>query len=127
MPSAAFDALLPDQEALARLVSLVRAFLGHETGFAVNPVLEAAEVPALRLDAGADPPPRLGWNTWLPAAARRTHGTEAVFEAEVVELSHLGTSRRRPAPAPRPDPAAAVDAPVAVDLETFFGAENADR
>lgn len=129
MPSAAFDALLPDQEALARLVSLVRAFLGLETGFAVNPVVEAAEVPVLRLDAGAEPPPRLGWNTWLPAAARRTHGTEAVFEAEVVELSHLGTSRRRPASAPaaRPDPAEAVDAPVAVDLETFFGAENADR
>ena len=26
-----------------------------------------AEVPPLRLDAEADPPPRLGWNTWVPA------------------------------------------------------------
>ena len=27
----------------------------------------AYEVPPLRLDAAADPPPRLGWNSWLPA------------------------------------------------------------
>jgi type VI secretion system protein ImpH len=81
----AFDALLPDRPALARLVSLVRSFLGVETGFAVNPVLAAASVQPLRLDATADPAPRLGWNTWLPAAGRRADGVEAVFEAEVVE------------------------------------------
>ncbi|HEV7264411.1 MAG TPA: type VI secretion system baseplate subunit TssG [Falsiroseomonas sp.] len=81
----AFDALLPDRPALARLVSLVRSFLGVETGFAVNPVLAADAVQKLRLDATADPAPRLGWNTWLPAAGRRLDGVEAVFEAEVVE------------------------------------------
>jgi type VI secretion system protein ImpH len=84
----AFDALLPDGPALARLVSLVRSFLGVETGFAVNPVLAAEAVPPLRLDPAADPAPRLGWNTWLPAHGRRGEGAEAVFEAEVVESFH---------------------------------------
>jgi type VI secretion system protein ImpH len=88
----AFDALLPDQPALARLVSLVRAFLGGETGFAINPVIAAAAVPPLRLDAGASPAPRLGWNTWLPAAGRRADGNEAVFEAEIVE--HVAAAAR---------------------------------
>ncbi len=64
----AFEALLPDRQGLRRLVSLVRAYLGFETGFAINPVLAADQIPPLFLDAGADPPPRLGWNTWVPAA-----------------------------------------------------------
>jgi type VI secretion system protein ImpH len=81
----AFEALLPDSPALARLVSLVRAFLGFETGFAVNPVLAAEAIPPLCLDTTAAPAPRLGWNTWLPAAGRRSDGAEACFEAEVVE------------------------------------------
>lgn len=83
-----FDRLLPDRPALARLVSLIRAFLGYETGFAVNPVIAAEAIAPLRLDAKADPAPRLGWNTWLPAADRQSHGTEALFEAEVVEFFH---------------------------------------
>jgi type VI secretion system protein ImpH len=90
-----FDSLLPDRPALARLVSLVRAFLGFETGFAINPVLDAGAVAPLRLDAAADPAPRLGWNTWLPAAARQADGTEALFEAEVVEFF---AARRRQRP-----------------------------
>lgn len=103
----AFDALLPDRPALARLVSLVRAFLGLETGFAVNPVISAASVPLLKLDAAADPAPRLGWNTWLPRAGRDDDGTEAVFEAEVVESFH-----RAPAPRAAGSTARAPDAAV---------------
>ena len=82
-----FEALLPDRPGLGRLVSLVRAYLGFETGFAVNPVLAAEQVPPLVLDAGADPPPRLGWNTWMPGprTVRRRDAADAVFEAEVVE------------------------------------------
>jgi type VI secretion system protein ImpH len=86
-----FAALMPDRPGLQRLVSLVRAFLGFETGFAVNPVLAGPEVPPLRLDDKADPPPRLGWNTWIPAPTpalagiRRPDAAEAVFEAEIVE------------------------------------------
>ena len=88
---AAFAALLPDHQGLQHLVSLVRAFLGFETSFAVNPVLAGPEVPALSLARSADPAPRLGWNTWIPAPGppplgiRRPDAAEAVFEAEVVE------------------------------------------
>lgn len=85
---AGFEALLPDGPALGRLVSLVRAFLGFETGFAVNPVLAADAVPPVQLDAKAAVRPRLGWNTWLPREApRRQDAREAVFAAETVEAA----------------------------------------
>jgi type VI secretion system protein ImpH len=86
-----FAALMPDRPGMQRLVSLVRAFLGLETGFAVNPVLAGPEVPPLRLAGAADPPPRLGWNTWIPApppalaGILRPDAADAVFEAETVE------------------------------------------
>jgi type VI secretion system protein ImpH len=83
---AGFNALLPDRPALRRLVALVRAYLGFETGFAVNLVLAAPDVPILML-GGGDAPARLGWNTWVPAPGlgRRTPAADALFEAEVVE------------------------------------------
>jgi type VI secretion system protein ImpH len=82
-----FTSLLPDHPTLDRLVALVRAYLGFSTGFAINPVVAAGEVPALQLRADADPPPRLGWNTWMtaPVGSRLKDAGEAVFEAEVVE------------------------------------------
>ncbi len=91
-----FETLLPDRVGLQRLVSMVRAFLGFETGFAINPVLARAEVPPLRLDTAADPAPRLGWNTWSPPPglrARRTprgDAADALFEAELVEAVEHG-------------------------------------
>ncbi len=99
---ATFETLLPDRAGLQRLVSMVRAFLGFETGFAVNPVLARAEVPPLRLEARADPAPRLGWNTWVPApegpppgAPPRGDAADALFEAELVEAEELAATRRR--------------------------------
>jgi type VI secretion system protein ImpH len=90
---ASFEALLPDRPGLGRLVSLVRAYLGFEMGFAVNPVLAADQVPPLRLSATADPPPRLGWNSWIPSPGplpyglQRKDAADAVFEAEIVEAA----------------------------------------
>jgi type VI secretion system protein ImpH len=88
-----FQRLLPDRVALHRLVSLVRAYVGFELGFAINPVLAAREVPPLRLDATSDPPPRLGWNTWVPGPAggvtSRGDAADAVFEAEVIEAQQV--------------------------------------
>jgi type VI secretion system protein ImpH len=82
-----FTALLPDRPMLERLVALVRAYLGFATGFAINPVATAAAVPDLQLSAAADPPPRLGWNTWLTVSpgSRLKDGAQAVFEADVIE------------------------------------------
>lgn len=86
---AGFERLLPDRPALDRLVSLVRAYVGFEQGFAINPILRAEDIPPLSMDSGADPAPRLGWNTWLPSSAgslaKRGDAEDAMFEAEVVE------------------------------------------
>jgi len=88
---ATFETLLPHCAGLQRLVSLVRAFLGMETGFAVNPVLAGPEVPQLCLEPQAAPGPRLGWNSWIsapeppPLGLRPPDAGEAVFEAELVE------------------------------------------
>jgi type VI secretion system protein ImpH len=88
-----FQRLLPDRVPLHRLVSLVRAYVGFELGFAINPVLAAQEVPPLRLDGTAEPPPRLGWNTWVPGPAggftARGDAADAVFEAEVIEAQQV--------------------------------------
>ena len=74
-------------------MSLVRAYVGYELGFAINPVLAAQEVPPLLLTATADPPPRLGWNTWIPSPGHRVisrnDAADAVFEAEVIEAQHM--------------------------------------
>ena len=92
---AGFERLMPDRLMLHRLVSLVRAYLGYELGFAINPVLLARDVPPLHLDPAAVSPPRLGWNTWLPIPSggviRRTDAADAVFEAEVIEAQHIAT------------------------------------
>jgi type VI secretion system protein ImpH len=90
---ATFERLLPDRRALHRLVSLVRAYVGFEIGFAINPVLAADAVPPLRLDATADPPPRLGWNTWIEPVSggqpRRFDAAEPLFEAEIIEAQKI--------------------------------------
>src|SRR5262249_7740737 len=87
-----FQRLLPDRAALHRLVSLVRAYVGFEQGFAINPVLAASQVPSLRLDSSADPPPLLGWNTWVPSPGGftvRADAADAVFEAEGIEAQQV--------------------------------------
>jgi type VI secretion system protein ImpH len=96
-----FEALLPNRPGLQQLVCLVRAFIGFETGFAVNPVLAGPEVPPLRLDADADPAPRLGWNSWIPAPGdlplglHRADADDALFEAEIVEAEENALQARR--------------------------------
>ncbi len=89
MPYAAFAALMPGGPALARVVDLVRAYVGPTLGFSVNPVLAGEAVPAPRLGAGGDAAPRLGWNVWLPRGEAERQGRwadapEAVFAAETI-------------------------------------------
>ncbi len=88
-----FERLLPNRPLLRELASLVRAFVGFEVGFAVNPVLARDAVPPLVLsrpdEAGAaGAGPLLGWNTWTPTSPispRRTDATEPLFEGDIVE------------------------------------------
>ncbi|MSP00681.1 MAG: type VI secretion system baseplate subunit TssG [Acetobacteraceae bacterium] len=94
---AGFERLLPDRIALHRLVSLVRAYVGFEISFAINPVLTANAVPPLRLSAEEDPPPRLGWNTWLEPVAggqrRLRDAAEPLFDAEIIEAQKIVGTR----------------------------------
>jgi hypothetical protein len=54
----------------------------------------------LRLDRDADPAPRLGWNTWIPAPEPVIPGIpprdadDAIFEAEIVEAEELAGRAR---------------------------------
>jgi type VI secretion system protein ImpH len=84
---ASFEALLPDQPLLGSLVALVRAFVGFETGFAVNPVLARDAMKPLVLRTDTPAPPRLGWNSWIPGTELRRgrDAGDAIFEAELVE------------------------------------------
>ncbi|WP_428668450.1 type VI secretion system baseplate subunit TssG [Reyranella sp.] len=88
-----FERLLPDQPLLRELIALVRAYVGFEVGFAVNPVLARDAVPALALTLPTEPKsgngrPLLGWNTWLPtsqATQRKSDAGDALFDSEIVE------------------------------------------
>ena len=85
---AEFQALLPDRPALRELVALVRAYVGFEVEFAINPVLARDAVPPLAMRADAAAPARLGWTTWTPVGAgitRTADAADAVFEAGLVE------------------------------------------
>jgi type VI secretion system protein ImpH len=59
----AYRALLPGQPACKVLAALLRFFSHGEHEFEIRLVLEADQVPGLRL--GADEDERLGWTTWL--------------------------------------------------------------
>ena len=88
-----FERLLPDQPLLRELIAMVRAYVGFEVGFAVNPVLARDAVPALALAPPGDREagtgrPLLGWNTWLPTSRvtrRQADAGDALFESEIVE------------------------------------------
>jgi type VI secretion system protein ImpH len=84
---AGFEALLPDQPTLRRLVSLIRAYVGMESDFAINLVLDQAAIPIMRL-GGADAP-RLSWTGWLPRPTASLtggrHADDALFPASLIE------------------------------------------
>lgn len=77
-----FEKLLPGAPLHTRLVELTRLFVGLEVDFAFNPLLEATEVPAMRLPAAGASPARLGWTSWLASPRpRRGVAPEAILRA----------------------------------------------
>ncbi|MFT9257681.1 MAG: type VI secretion system baseplate subunit TssG [Acetobacter sp.] len=78
-----FEAMLPDRPGLIALIHLTRAYVGPDVDFAVNPELDANDIPPFRLAGGAeqDTPPRLGWTTWLPSATDALRGRKSVGDA----------------------------------------------
>jgi type VI secretion system protein ImpH len=95
LPLEQFDALMPDRPLFHRLAGLIRAYLGGETRFAINPILAAGAVPRPVIGIGARS--RLGWNAWLPTTPpRRRDGTEAVFEADGTAPAEAAAGARKP-------------------------------
>jgi type VI secretion system protein ImpH len=84
---AGFEALLPDRPRLHHLVSMVRAYVGMEVDFAVNLVLDPADIPIVQL--GGSTAPRLSWTGWLPVAkpglSGRPRADQALFSAGTIE------------------------------------------
>ncbi len=71
MDEPSYRSFLPDGSAYESLATILRYFSHEEHRFEVRLVLDAAEVPGLRL--GGDEPRQLAWTTWLrtrqPSAA----------------------------------------------------------
>jgi type VI secretion system protein ImpH len=87
---AEFEALLPDKPGLRELVSLIRAYVGWESDFAVNLLLASSEIPSLQMAGGTSQnAPRLGWTSWMPsttgAVRGQTYVDQAIFGATLVE------------------------------------------
>ncbi|HVZ09630.1 type VI secretion system baseplate subunit TssG [Rhodopila sp.] len=84
---AGFAELLPHRPTLPRLAALVRTYLNFATGFAINLVVTAGEVPLLRLGGDSEDAPLLGWNTWLcpPGGKRKADAADPLFSAEAIE------------------------------------------
>ncbi len=87
---AEFESLLPDKQGLKELVSLIRAYVGWESDFAINLVLAASEIPPLQMAGGTSlAAPRLGWTSWVPSTTAKLTGDkyvdEAMFGATLVE------------------------------------------
>jgi type VI secretion system protein ImpH len=58
---------------------LIRMYVGIEYDFDIQPILEASEIPAFRLDSKSDAGPRLGWTTWSRARAAERNAEEVCF------------------------------------------------
>lgn len=82
-----YQGLLPGEESLAPLVSIVRTFIGDELAWDVNLLLKKDEVPPYRL-GGRE---RLGWTIWLTRGPLERDAEDLLVEP--MALSHEGSGR----------------------------------
>ena len=82
--------LLPGGDSLARLVAVVRNYLGDQLDWDLELVLRKEEVPPLALGAGA----RLGWTTWL--VSRTPEQDPADLRLRPLRFSGTQTDPRHP-------------------------------
>jgi type VI secretion system protein ImpH len=72
-----YERLLPGGVSLARVVAVVRNYVGDQLAWDLNLVLEQAEVPPIRLGAAG----RLGWTTWLTSRPLARDGDDLLLNA----------------------------------------------
>jgi type VI secretion system protein ImpH len=75
-----FCRFLPGRSGLVSLCQLARTYVGPESDFDVQPVLEAAEVPRSQLGGLIQNASYLGWNTWLRSRPMPHDAGDAIFE-----------------------------------------------
>ncbi|HSI61227.1 MAG TPA: type VI secretion system baseplate subunit TssG [Ideonella sp.] len=100
LPLAHYQAFLPGGADLARLQALVRQWVGLEFAWDLRLILRKAEVPALRMGAGAPHRNQLGRTAWLGHYRKAADADDLVIDVERL-------LRRRPAHAasePLPEP-----------------------
>lgn len=73
-----YEDFLPGGQALARLLSLVRQYLGFELEWDMGLILAGPQVPRLRLGGQG----RLGWTTWLGGHPTHQDAADLVMDAE---------------------------------------------
>jgi type VI secretion system protein ImpH len=71
-----YQRLLPGGTSLARLVPIVRNYVGDEFSWDVNLILRKEEVPALRLGAAG----LLGWTSWLGTRRSERDATDLLLD-----------------------------------------------
>ena len=74
-----FNKLLPGGDRLTAVAELIRFYIGADTDFDVQLILDKEDVPPCRLVAAGGYEPRLGWNTWMASGARAEDAEDAVF------------------------------------------------
>jgi type VI secretion system protein ImpH len=75
-----FVRFTPGESDFVKVTQFVRAYIGPELDFEVQPVLAADDVPPTQL-LGGDDAAQLGWTTWVFNAPRREDAKDAVFSA----------------------------------------------
>jgi len=75
-----FVRFTPGEPDFVRITQFVRAYIGPELDFDVQPILAAKDVPQSQL-LGGDDAAQLGWTTWVFNSPRREDAKDAVFSA----------------------------------------------
>ena len=72
---------LAERRVLPTVADLARFLAGLEFDYDVQLVLKKEEVPGCSLATGVDPPPMLGWTTWLKTEDLTEDASEVVLAA----------------------------------------------
>jgi type VI secretion system protein ImpH len=72
-----YERLLPGGGSLARVVAVVRNYVGDQLTWDLNLVLRRGEVPRLRLGGSG----RLGWTTWVASGPPARDGDDLLLNA----------------------------------------------